>query len=125
MHSIGQNVLLIYPHLGIAFFQAEQGQLIFPCPRSRLRIGSRGTDSSVSSRVSLLVLHTQVESGAYPWNSSRFLRRRLKDSSNSTSQSLVPAESMLEVTRPLVCVWTKHMSEARPPACCPKSYRPL
>ena len=32
---------------------AEQGKLIFPCPRSRLRIWSRETGSAVPSRVSL------------------------------------------------------------------------
>ena len=36
-------------------WSAEQGKLIFPCPRSRLRIWSRETDSSVPSRVSLLI----------------------------------------------------------------------
>ena len=34
---------------------AEQGKTIFPCPRSRLRIWSRETDSAVPSRVSLLI----------------------------------------------------------------------
>ena len=34
---------------------AEQGELIFPCPRSRLRIWSRETGSTVPSRVSLLI----------------------------------------------------------------------
>ena len=33
----------------------EQGKWIFPCPRSRLRIWSRETDSGVPSRVSLLI----------------------------------------------------------------------
>ena len=33
----------------------ENGYLIFPCPRSRLRILSRETGSAVSSRVSLLI----------------------------------------------------------------------
>ena len=36
-------------------WSAEQGKLIFPCPRSRLRIWSRETGSAVPSRVSLLV----------------------------------------------------------------------
>ena len=49
---------------------------IFPCPRSRLRIWSRETGSAVPSRVSLLILHTQAESGAYLRDSSRFPRRR-------------------------------------------------
>ena len=34
---------------------AEQGKLIFPCPRSRLGFGSRETGSAVPSRVSLLI----------------------------------------------------------------------
>ena len=34
---------------------AEQGKLIFPCPRSRLRIWSLETVSAVSSRVNLLI----------------------------------------------------------------------
>ena len=33
------------------------------CPRSRLRIWSRETGLAVSSRVSLLSVHTQTESG--------------------------------------------------------------
>ena len=33
---------------------------------TRLRIWSRGTGSDVPSRVSLLILHTQAESGAAP-----------------------------------------------------------
>ena len=45
--------------------------------RSHLRIWSRETGSAVPSRVSLLILHTQVESGAYLRDSSRVLRRRL------------------------------------------------
>ena len=44
---------------------AEQGKGIFPCPCSRLRILSRETGSAVPSRVSLLILHTQAESGSY------------------------------------------------------------
>ena len=34
---------------------AEQGKLMFPCPRSCLRIWSHETGSAVPSRVSLLV----------------------------------------------------------------------
>ena len=55
---------------------AEQGKLIFLCPRSRLRIWSRGTGSAVPFRVSLLVLHTQAEPGAYLRYFSRFPRCR-------------------------------------------------
>ena len=53
---------------------AEQGKYIFPCPRLRLRIWFRKTGSTVPSRVSLLILHTQGESGAYSRNPSRFSR---------------------------------------------------
>ena len=49
---------------------------MFSCPRSRLRIWSRETDSAVPSRVSVLILHTQTESGVYSQDSSRFPRRR-------------------------------------------------
>ena len=56
---------------------AEQGKSIFPCPRClRLRIWPCATDSAVPSRVSLFILHTQAESGAYSRNSSRFPRQR-------------------------------------------------
>ena len=44
----------------------------FPvCPRSCLRIWSRETHSIVPSRVSLLILQTQAESGAYSRDSSQ------------------------------------------------------
>ena len=36
-------------------WSAEQGKLIFPCPRWRLRIWSRETGSAVPSRASLLI----------------------------------------------------------------------
>ena len=48
----------------------------FPCSRWRLRIWLRETDLAVPSRVSLLILHTQAESGAYSRDCSRCLRRR-------------------------------------------------
>ena len=35
--------------------ELSRGKLIFPCPRSRLRIWSRETGSAVPSRVSLLI----------------------------------------------------------------------
>ena len=41
-------------------WSAEQGKLTVPCPHSRLRIRYRKKGSVVSSRVSLLILHTQV-----------------------------------------------------------------
>ena len=36
-------------------WSAEQEKTILPCPRSRLRVWSRETDSAVSSRISLLI----------------------------------------------------------------------
>ena len=48
----------------------------FSCPRARLRIWFRETDLAVPSRVSLLILHTQAESGAYSRDCSRCPRRR-------------------------------------------------
>ena len=51
--------------------------LLVICRRSRLIIRSLETGSAVSSRVSLLVLHTQAEYGAYLRYFSRFPRRRL------------------------------------------------
>ena len=54
---------------------ADQAKLIFPCPRTRLRIWSREKGLAVPSRVKLLILHTQAESGAYSRDSSRFSRR--------------------------------------------------
>ena len=45
-------------------WSAEQGKLYFPCPRSRLRVWSRETSSAVLSRVSLVILYIQTESGA-------------------------------------------------------------
>ena len=43
-----------------------------PCSRSRLRIWFREPDLAVPSRVSLLILHTQTESGAYSRDCSRY-----------------------------------------------------
>ena len=47
----------------------------FPCPRSRLELWFRETDLAVPSRVSLLILHTQAESGAYSRDCSRCPRQ--------------------------------------------------
>ena len=58
--------------------QLNMGNRYFPvCPHSRLKIWSRETGSAASSRVSLLILHTQAESGAYSRDSSSFPRRCL------------------------------------------------
>ena len=69
----------------------EQGKLIFSCPRSRLRILSRKTVSAVPSRVSLLILHTQAESGACSKDIPDFPRWRL--SIPSTAIGSVPSQS--------------------------------
>ena len=53
-------------------WSAGQEKTIFPCPRLQLRIWSRETGSAVPSRVSLLILHTQAESGAYSRDSHTF-----------------------------------------------------
>ena len=80
-------------------WSAEQEKGILPCPRSRLRIWSRETGSAVPSRVSLLILHVQAQSGPYSRDSSRFPRRcRFIDTANRhrvspeiiTSRSCVP-----------------------------------
>ena len=54
---------------------ANSAQKRFPCPRSCLKIWSRETASAIPSRVSLLILHTPAESGAYLRDSARFPRR--------------------------------------------------
>ena len=58
-------------------WSAGQEKTIFSCPRLQLRIWSREIGSSVPFHVSLLILHTQVESGAYSRDSSSFPRRYL------------------------------------------------
>ena len=57
-------------------WSAEQGKWIFPCPRACLRIWSRETGSAVPPRVSLFILHTQAQYGAYLRDPSRVPRRR-------------------------------------------------
>ena len=47
----------------------------FPCPRLRLEIRFRETGLAVPSSVSLLILYTNAESGAYSRNSSQCLQR--------------------------------------------------
>ena len=50
--SLGKSGKVANPARG----SAEQGKLIFPCPRSRLRIWLRETGLAVPSRVSLLIV---------------------------------------------------------------------
>ena len=44
--------------------QLDEEKNVFPFLRSRLRVRSRETGSAALSRVGLLILHTQTESGA-------------------------------------------------------------
>ena len=57
-------------------WSAQQGKLFFTCPRSRLRIWFRETDSAVPPRFSPLIFYTRAESGPYSRDFSRFPRRR-------------------------------------------------
>ena len=50
---------------------------MFSCLRSRLTIWSRETGVAVPSHVSLLILHSQAESGTFSRGSSLFPRLRL------------------------------------------------
>ena len=56
--------------------QLNRDFIFFSSPRSRLRVRSRETDSTVPFSVSLLILHTSAESGAFSREFSRFPRRR-------------------------------------------------
>ena len=73
------NVLTFSPPLtggcseGLGAFWFFFKKYILPCPRSRLKIWSRETDSAVPSRViNLLILPAQAQFGAYWRDSSRF-----------------------------------------------------
>ena len=57
-------------------WSAEQGKMKIFLSLSRLRIWSREMGPSIPSRASLVILHTQAESGAYSRDSSRFPRQR-------------------------------------------------
>ena len=66
-------VVITFSRLGVnrvygcqsCLWSADQGKRNFPCPRSHLRVWSRELGWAVPSRVSLFILHTQAESGAY------------------------------------------------------------
>ena len=47
-------------------------KILFPCSRLRLRTWSLETGSAVPSLVSLIILHTQAQPGAYSTDSPRF-----------------------------------------------------
>ena len=68
-----------------------------PCPRSRLRIWSRETNSVVPSCVSLLILHTQAESGAV-----LYVLEKEKPVEGSTSKFHVRESAVLELSLILV-----------------------
>ena len=71
--SIDQSGVAAKPTRG----QLNRENVCFSYLRSRLRIWSRCKGSAVPSRVSLLIIHTQIEYGAaYSRDSSRFPRRR-------------------------------------------------
>ena len=70
---MGQPGKIVNPARG----QLNSKNEYFPvCPRSLLRIWSRETRSAVPPSVSLLILQTQVEPGAYSRDSSRVTHRR-------------------------------------------------
>ena len=82
MYVWSSHKIAEYGSTGHKVANPARGQLnreneYFPvCPRTCLRIWSRETGSAVPSRVSLLFLHTQAESGAYLQDSSQVPRRR-------------------------------------------------
>ena len=81
---------------------AEQGKWNFPCPRSRLRVWSRELGLAVPSRVSLLILHTQAESGAYLRDSTPSSRLPLRfPLEPSCSIKIVPSLSGHTIALPM------------------------
>ena len=55
---------------------AEQETCFLPSPSSRLKVWHCETDSAISSRVSLLIIHSQAAYDTFSRDSSRFLQRR-------------------------------------------------
>ena len=55
---------------------AEQETCFLPSPSSRLKVWHCETDSAISSRVSLLIIHSRALYGTFSRDSSRFLQRR-------------------------------------------------
>ena len=62
-HDIQQSTNQLRKVANSVYGQLNRGK--FPCPRSRLRIWFRETSLAVPSLVSLLILYTNAESGAY------------------------------------------------------------
>ena len=73
-HHIQQNTNQLRKVANPVHGQLNRKKL--PCPPSRLRIWFRETGLAVPSLVSLLILYTNPESGAYSRYSSRVPRRR-------------------------------------------------
>ena len=69
-HDIQQSTNQLRKVANPVYGQLNRGK--FPCPRSRLRIWFRESDLAVPSLVSLLILYTNAESGAYSRYSSKF-----------------------------------------------------
>ena len=74
-------------------WSAEQRKCFFPCPRSSLNILSRKRGLVVPSCVSLLILHTQDEFGAYSRYFFHFPQRRRPFFILSTAIGSVPSLS--------------------------------
>ena len=73
-HDIQQSTNQLRKAANPVYDQMNRGK--FPCPRSRLRIWFRETGLAVPSLISLLILYTNAESGAYSRYSSRIPGRR-------------------------------------------------
>ena len=54
---------------------AKQETCFLPSPSFRLKVWHCETDSTISSRVSLLIIHSQAVYGTFSRNFSRFLQR--------------------------------------------------
>ena len=75
-HTYSKSIKINRVRYQYCSWSAEQEKGIFSCPRSRLRVWSRDTDSAVPSRVSLLIPILRPNLVLNLRNSSRFPRRR-------------------------------------------------
>ena len=87
-HDIQQSTNQLRKVANPVYGQLNRGK--FPCPRSRLRIWFRETGLAVPSLVSLLILYTNAESGAYLRYSSRIPERRPYISTSTTHHRVSP-----------------------------------
>ena len=78
----------------------------FPCSRARLRIWFRETDLAVPFRVSLLILHTPAESGAYSRDCSRCSRWRPYILPHPLRYIKVSSKYEISVLQLLYCIGT-------------------